>query len=501
MKRFIKILSVILAFVCAFSLVSCKKKKDKNIVELAVLLAGYGEIPYRKLAEAYMAKNPGIQVKLRFDPEINSSVSNQIDSNNNLPEIYSTRDLNQIKSFAADGKILNLNELLGTTFGAGYQESSKTVGSNYSQKAIETCSFDGNTYCLPEYTNVNGFVYNKSLFDKFDWEIPTTTKELKELCEQIIEDTDGEVAPITHCGGDAGGYYYFAVDNWLTLYAGISNMDKFYKYDDVEQYNPKSQISVGKKLAHENLRVFFTDMKEGGYAKDGDIETKAEQAQKALIMGEAAMMLNGSWFENEMSEVLGDVSKVMVADILKDVVEGPEDLKLGMFRIPDMVAPNGTNPIGQNNNPYHAQGYTTVDNKPVIEASYGAYYYIPAKADNVELAVDFLKFLSSDEASVIYTTYTNAPRPVDYNLDVNSAQYANATVFGKSVIDIAHSCYVYVPYSNNPLAVDGKLSLYPRGDYWCKDVLNGEDIATMLTADYTRVSSNWDKWQKEYGLA
>ena len=83
MKRFIKILSVILAFVCAFSLVSCKKKKDKNIVELAVLLAGYGEIPYRKLAEAYMAKNPGIQVKLRFDPEINSSVSNQIDSNNN----------------------------------------------------------------------------------------------------------------------------------------------------------------------------------------------------------------------------------------------------------------------------------------------------------------------------------------------------------------------------------------------------------------------------------
>ena len=490
MKKFIKVLSLILAFTCAFSLFSCKKKKDKNVVELAVLKAGFGETPYRELAKAYMAKNPDVQVKLRFDPEINATVGNQIDSNNNLPEIYSTRDLNQIKSFAADGKILKLNDLLNTTFGEGYAESGKKVKDNINKYAIDACSFDGSTYCIPEYTSINGFVYNKTLFKKFGWNVPTTTKELEALCKKIIQDTDGAVAPITHCGGDAGGYYYFAVDNWVTLYAGVSNLDKFYAYDDPEQFNPESVIAQGKKFANENLYKFFRDLKDGGYAMDDDITAMAEQAQAALISGEAAMMLNGSWFENEMREVLDDVSSVNVAPILNDVVRGPEDLELGMFRLPDMSDAGG--------NPLRAVGYTTEGDKPVINASYGAYYFIPAKADNVELAVDFLKFLSSDEASVIYTKYTNAPRPIDYNLDVNTPDYANITSFGRDVVDIAHSCYVYTPFTNNPIAIDGKLALYPRGDYWCKEVLQGSNVDNLILLDYNRVKDNWDSWQKEY---
>lgn len=491
MKKFTKLLCLILSFLCAFSLFSCgDKEKDKNIVELAVLKAGFGEIPYRKLAEEYMRRNPGVQVKLRFDPEINANVGNQMESENNLPEIYSTRDLNQIKQFAADGRVLNLNSLLDSKFGEGYNESDKTVRSNVNSYAIEACSFDGNAYCLPEYTSINGFVYNKSLFDKFDWHIPTTTKELEELCKKIIKDTKGEVTPITHCGGDAGGYYYFAVDNWLNLYAGIENLDKFYKYDDAEQFNPSSIISQGKKLAHENLYKFFMDTDNGGYSRVGDITQMAEQAQAAIISGEAAMMLNGSWFENEMREVLDEVSSVNVAPILKDVVIGPEDLELGMFRIPDMSTVSGQ--------PVRAEGYTTEGDKPVINASYGAYYYIPSKADNVELAVDFLKFLTSDEASVIYTKYSNAPRPVNYNLDVTTSDYDNVTVFGRTVIDIAHSCYVYTPYTNNPIAIDGKLSLYPRGDYWCKEVLLGSSIDNLIMADYNRVKDNWDSWQREY---
>lgn len=491
MKKIIKILCVILAFICAMPFVSCgEEEKPKNVVELAVLKAGFGEIPYRKLAEAYMEKNPEVQVKLRFDPEINSNVGNQMNSKNNLPEIYSTRDLNQIKEFAARGLVLNLNELLDSTFDDTYAESGKTVRSNVNAKAIEACSYDSNTYCLPEYTSINGFVYNKTLFKKYGWEVPTTTKELENLCKKIIRDTNGAVAPITHCGGDAGGYYYFAVDNWLSLYAGVANLDKFYKYDDKEQFATNSEISKGKLEAHKELKKFFTDISAGGYAKDGDISTMAEQAQAALIRGEAAMMLNGSWFENEMRTVLDSVSQVTVADVLKDTILSSDDLELGMFRVPDMVAPTGK--------VLRANGYTTVDDKPVIDASYGAYYYIPSNAKNLDLAVDFLRFLCSDEASVIYTQNSNAPRPFNYNLDVTTSDYERTTSFGRDVIDIAHSCYVYTPFTNNPIAIDGKLALYPSGGYWCDRVLKGEDPATLISFDYNKVNADWDSWQSQY---
>ena len=437
-----------------------------------------------------MAKNPNVQIKLRFDPEINSNVGNQMNTKNNLPEIYATRDLNQIKEFASRGLVLSLNDLLNSTFDATYAEAGTTVKSNINAKAIEACSFDGNTYCLPEYTSINGFVYNKTLFEKYGWEIPTTTKELEALCEKIIKDTKGAVAPITHCGGDAGGYYYFAVDNWLSLYAGVANLDKFYAYDDKEQFAPTSEISKGKLQAHKELAKFFRDIQNGGYAKDGDITTMAEQAQAALIQGEAAMMLNGSWFENEMREVLDTVSQITVAEVLKDKVLDSDDLELGMFRVPDMAAESGK--------ALRAAGYTTEDNKPVIDASYGAYYFIPSNADNVELAVDFLRFLCSDEACVIYTQHSNAPRPFNYNLDVTTDAYARTTNFGREVINIAHTCYVYTPYTNNPIAIDGKIGLYPRGDYWCKDVIKGDDPATLINKDYNKVCADWDSWQSQY---
>ena len=172
-----------------------------------------------------------------------------------------------------------------------------------------------------------------------------------------------------------------------------------------------------------------------------------------------------------------------------------------MFRIPEMVIPSSQSAISSSNNVYRAQGYDTVDDKPVIKAESGAYYFIPSDADNVELAIDFLKFLSSDEASVIYTANSNAPRAVNYNLDYTSSDYAHMSSFGKNVIDIVHSSYVFCPASNNPLFIDGKISLYPRGDYWCKDVLEGVEISTLIQQDYDRVSQNWDKWVKEYGLA
>ena len=167
MNKLKKVLCIGLTSLLALSAVACKDKgKGKapggtptestpdvstktGTVELAVLLAGYGETPYRELAKAYMKMNPGVQVKLRFDYEINSNVENQVNNNVNVADIYSVRDLTQIMNFGLNGKAMDLSSVLDQTFGAGYAESSYPVRANLSSKAVSACSLNGKTYCFP----------------------------------------------------------------------------------------------------------------------------------------------------------------------------------------------------------------------------------------------------------------------------------------------------------------------------------------------------------------
>ena len=240
-------------------------------------------------------------------------------------------------------------------------------------------------------------------------------------------------------------------------------------------------MSVGKQLAHENLLKFLKDRSQGGYALNGSMQVDHHYAQGELVKGTCAMMLNGSWFENEMAAVLAQPEN--------------QGLDFGMFPLPEMSDAEG--------NVLHAEGYTTQGSKRVLDASYGAYYFIPTAAKNKELAVDFLKFINSDEGCVIYTKYTNAVRPADYNLNPESADYAGISFFGKSIIAMADNNYLYSAYSTSPLAIDGVISLYPKGSYWCKKVLEKDTPYTpakMISDDYNYVKGNWEYWEKEYNI-
>ena len=44
------------------------------------------------------------------------------------------------------------------------------------ESAANYSNYNGKYICIPEYVNVNGFVYNKKLFDKYGWTIPKTTE-------------------------------------------------------------------------------------------------------------------------------------------------------------------------------------------------------------------------------------------------------------------------------------------------------------------------------------
>ena len=174
MNKFKKFLCAGLTAILALTAAACGSKPTstpesiestpaggKRIVKFAVLEAGFGRKPYEELAKAYMAMNPDVQVKIVFDPEINTNIDLEIDGSNAISDVYSIRDLTKIKQLGALGKIMDLTPMLNSTFGAGYAEAGTTVKSNMDPEMVNRMTYYNKVYSIPEYTSINGFVYNK----------------------------------------------------------------------------------------------------------------------------------------------------------------------------------------------------------------------------------------------------------------------------------------------------------------------------------------------------
>ena len=486
MKKFSKALSLTLATMLSLSMVACGGgnsndltggdglvlKEQANATKQVVfeyLQAGFGNNPYIAVANAYMEKNPDVQVVLVPNREIVSTTATALATNTGISDIYSYPYGDVLKTWYTNGWLEDLTGLCNEQ-----TQDGRTMLESMTGNASKAINIKDKIYAVPEYTSLTGFVYNVEVFENYGWKIPTTTKELGDLCEQILKDTNGKMAPINWCS-DADGYLYFAAESWISQYEGIANMNKFHEYASPEVYaledNDAGSIFTAKKLALENLQKFFLPMNEGGYAHNDSRELHNQPAQYNIIDGSCAMMLNGSWFVNEMDMYLKETPA-----------------KLGMFAVPEMSDEMG--------NVLHGDGYTTENGKRVITADYGAYYFIPSASINKAEAKDFLLYLSSEEACAIYTQYSNAVRPFIYDVSESSALYGKMDDFGKSILKMADTHYLYAAVSTNELTLKGKGGLWPRGNRVESEIMASRDgdALTLLTKDYNFAKENWQTW-------
>ena len=488
MKKLAKVLSLSMVAAFAFSAVACgggsgntsssvKVGNDgRRIVVFEYLNAGFGDAPYIALEEAFEAKNPDIDIQRFPNRELSGTLDKALSTSSGLSDIYSFMYSTSLKPWVTRGYVEDITDLCNQQ-----TEDGRTMLASMTGSAADSIKLDNKIYAVPEYTNVTGIVYNQSLFEQYGWEIPETTRDFKTLCDKIIADTNGTVDPITWCA-DADGYLYFATENWITQYAGIANMDKFYEYASADVYatedNNVGSLYSAKYAAFENLGEFF--LPESPYVYDHSRTIEYFDAQYKIIKGECAMMLNGAWFENEMATYMN--------------TEEHKNTKIGMFAVPEIVDDMG--------NPVHMPGYTTEDDKRVLSADYGAYYFIPSKGANKEDAKKFLLYLSSEEACEIYTKKANVVRPFIYNYGEGSEVYENVSNFGKSVLKMADEHYLYAAAPNHPFAWLGKGGLYARGDRPEKSFLsvgNDRNPDTTLGRDYSYAASSWDSWMSLMG--
>ena len=299
-----------------------------------------------------------------------------------LSDIYFAQN-DTWQTWAAFGWMEPLDEVYASTefdevpLSERMEENTYLASSRYAAGGAE------HYYVVPWNDIVTGIVYNKTLFDDYGWEVPTTVSELKTLCDQILEDTDGEVAPFVY-PGLAGGYFDNVCCAWWIQSCGAEAYDDYFALDSSALFDPAQQPSLGKLKMLETFEDFFgTDAAE--YSLSGSLSTSNISAQISLLRENAAMMPNGNWFEAEMKDDLAEF-----------------DLDFRMMQLPFI------------------DNALTDKNGDPIYVNYGVIpevMFVPSKAPNKEGAKKFLAFFNSTAMCRRYTEINGLFRPVEYSIE------------------------------------------------------------------------------------
>jgi len=162
----------------------------------------------------------GINIVYEGSKEFEASISIRVDGGN-APDIADFPQPGLLKTFAAKGKVVDLNKALPASFKSNYIQSWLDMATMPGPKG----SIMGGLWAR---VNVKGTIwYNKKAFDKAGYKVPTTWTELVALQNQIKKDGDAPWA----IGIESGGATGWAATDWteqlMLRTTSLENYDKW----------------------------------------------------------------------------------------------------------------------------------------------------------------------------------------------------------------------------------------------------------------------------------
>lgn len=152
---------------------------------------------------------------------------------------------------------------------------------------LETLSGTDTMYDLPLGHNVEGFWYNKELFEKAGVSAPTTWDEFETTLEKL---SAAGIQPLTTGGADKWGATRL-INAYLVRTMGADAMSKAAKGE--VKYTDKGYVAAAQKIL---------DWANKGYFGKGITTVDMGTAGTALMSGQAAIFYNGSWFTSNLND-------------------------------------------------------------------------------------------------------------------------------------------------------------------------------------------------------
>lgn len=473
-----------LALAAAFgvsALASCTKKaeNDANTVEVYAFTGGYGVEWLKELESRYEARNKDVNIEIKSDGMLGKADAMVRTGELETTDLYFTTDSIMKWLYEGNGVVKGYDfvlEPLDDVYSYQPAGDGKTVEDlmhdSYKNNARYTYyDDDGNEvshyYSVPWSGNVTGIVYNKTLFDEFGLSLPRTTKELWEVCDEIV--AKGKVPFVS---STETGYTDYMLQTWTAQYMTVSTFTDFWRGIDADgKFGPgiwNNEAILYALNAYE--KMLSPDV---GYSHKNINTLTFTNAQAQILTGNCLMMVNGDWFENEMAGK-GDknyVLDIMSAPMLSDIADktsfaGNAEKETILRNLISYIDGEATERPAEAND---ADEKTVRDARKVTYGLLNHNAYIPAYATAKETAKDFLKYLCTKEAFDVYLEKTGgAILPLAYEVNesgLSAMQQSKMKIYKKAD---------YVPmYVSFPMAHTGGLSMHlgvnPERKFTAKD--------------------------------
>ncbi|WP_053985890.1 ABC transporter substrate-binding protein [Niameybacter massiliensis] len=264
---------------------------------------------------------------------------------------------------------------------------------NLSEVGKEFASVNDKVYCLPSGgINSFGIVYNTEVFEKNNIEIPTTFEEFEKVCNTLKE---AGVTPLYISMKDGWTVNQIMNGEWPNILAANEGLLETLNNNEIRWDEVPEVVDM------------FTRMKswvDNGWVNSDMATASYEMAQKAIASGEAAMMYMGDWADPEYTKT-----------------EPSGAGKIGMFAAPSK------------------------DGKSYLAAAGPGGMMISNQSNNIDVAKDFLNYMSSEEA-VQYLFDTNKCTSVWTNMqnDNLSRTLADSQVYFDNNMSQKHYNQTYI---------------------------------------------------------
>lgn len=355
----------IVALLASVSLAGCSSTPvdsagSTQTLKVAAFEGGYGAEMYTEVVAAFEKTNPDIDVELVTSKTIAQELTPQVAAGD-YPDVVILGQGGKegfTEGFIRDRGLEDLTDVLDMTIPG----EDVTVGEKLTDGIVGNLNTnpygDDSVYLLPMYASPTGLVYDQGLLAEHGWEVPTDFDEFFALGDAAKAEG---ISLFTYPTAGYLDSYFFSL---LATAGGEDFYTDVMTYKEDVWLQPEAQevLELTAKLLSD-----YTAPSTVGYANGQDF-TKNQQT---ILDGSAIFMPNGTWIANEMADA-----------------PRSDTFAWGLTAVPAVEA--------------GGERYLTT----FVESA-----WMPAEAENKDLAKTFLAFLYSDEAAKIFAE-TGAVQPI-----------------------------------------------------------------------------------------